>query len=70
MFRRAMGITFGQFGLRLRLALAAHRLLHSDSTVAAISEAIGFEDVSHLSRAFVRHHGCTPTQYRRRGLIG
>ncbi len=66
MFRRAMGTTFGQFGLRFRLAQAAHSLLSSDSTVAAISEQIGFEDVSHLSKAFAKHYGCTPTQYRRR----
>jgi len=70
MFRRAMGTTFGQFGLRLRLAHAAHSLLNSDSTVAAITEAIGFEDVSHLSKAFAKHYGCTPTQYRRRRLRG
>lgn len=68
MFRRAMGTTFCQFGLRLRIAFAAHRLLNSDSTVAAVSEAVGFEDVSHLSRAFAKHYGCTPTHYRRRLL--
>ncbi len=68
MFRRAMGTTFGQFGLRLRLAFVAHKLLDSDSTIAAISEAVGFVDVSHLSRAFAKRYGCTPTQYRRRRL--
>ncbi len=68
MFRRAMGTTFGQFGLRLRLAFVAHRLLDSDDTIAAISEEAGFVDVSHLSRAFIKRYGCTPTQYRKRRL--
>ena len=63
-FRNAMGTSFGRFCQRARLAFAAHRLRHTGATVEAIAEAAGFADVSHLCKTFVRHHGCTPNEYR------
>jgi len=34
--------------------------------VEAIARNAGFVDGSHLHRAFVRHYGCTPREYRAR----
>lgn len=65
LFREAVGVSFGRFSLRVRLALVAHLLLHSDDTVERIAEGTGFVDVSHLSRAFAAHYGASPTGYRR-----
>lgn len=65
-FHRALGVTFGQFRLRAKLAAAAHQFLTSDLTVGAVARRAGFADASHLSRAFQRHYGCTPGRYRAR----
>ena len=64
LFRSAMGISFGAFALRARLAYAAQHLLHTDEALRQIAEESGFADASHLHRTFVRHYGCTPGKYR------
>ena len=66
LFRRAMGVSFGHFSMRARLAGAAHQLASTESPVDAIAVHCGFVDASHLHRAFQRHYGCTPAAYRRR----
>jgi AraC-like DNA-binding protein len=63
-FRGTMGISFGAFALRARVSFAAQHLLHTDETLREIAERAGFSDISHLHRAFVRHYGCTPGEYR------
>jgi len=63
-FQRAMGVTFHQFCMRARIGIAAHRLLTSEDSVAAIAARLGFVDGSHLHRCFVSHLGCTPGEYR------
>lgn len=63
-FRKAMGISFARFCLRIRLAFTAHRLLNTHHTVEAIAHEAGFVDTSHLCRRFVKHYGLTPHEYR------
>lgn len=65
-FKRTMGLTFGEFSLRARLALVADRLLNTQLPTDAIAEGAGFADASHLHRNFLRRYGCTPAQYRER----
>jgi len=69
-FRQTMGISFGRFCLRARLAQAAHLLLTTDETIAAVAEQTGFVDGSHLNHQFVAQYGRTPAEYRRRGQAG
>lgn len=64
LFRGTMGISFGAFAVRARVAFAAQRLLSSDESLRQVSEQAGFTDASHLHRAFLRHYGCTPGEYR------
>ena len=64
LFRSAMGISFGAFALRARVAFAAQHLLHTDEALHQIAEESGFADASHLHRTFVRQYGCTPGEYR------
>jgi AraC-like DNA-binding protein len=66
LFRSAMGVSFGKFCQRTRLGFVAHQLLYTNDTVESIAEQAGFVDVSHLSRTFAKHHGCSPSEYRRR----
>jgi len=66
LFRRTMGMSFGEFCLRARVSFAAHRMLNTDKTVAAIAAEAGFVDGSHLNRHFIRQYNCTPARYRER----
>lgn len=67
LFRRTMGLSFGRFRLRARLAAAAHLLLTTDQPIDHIAIKVGFADGSHLHRSFVKQYGCTPGQYRQQG---
>jgi len=50
-----------------RVAHAARLLLGTDRSVEAIGEQTGFTDGSHFHRAFLKHYGCTPTEFRLQG---
>jgi AraC-like DNA-binding protein len=65
-FRGAMGVSYAKYCLRVRLALAAHRIVHTESTLDAVAADTGFFDVSHLAKAFSRNYGCRPSEYRQR----
>jgi transcriptional regulator GlxA family with amidase domain len=63
-FRQTMGLSFGRFSLRARLAYVAQLLLTTELPVEAIAEAAGFSDGSHLHHSFAKAYGCTPAHYR------
>jgi AraC-like DNA-binding protein len=63
-FRHAMGMSFGQFALRSRLAYAARLILATDGPLEAIARESGFTDASHFHHAFRKRYGCTPARYR------
>lgn len=69
-FRSVTGETPKQYTQRLRLERAAAALVASNKSVLAIAIAAGFRSHEVFVRAFRRHFGQSPTQYRRRGLIG
>jgi len=69
MFHHTMGLTFGKFCLRARLAFASHLLLTADLSVDAIARRAGFTDGSHLHRMFVKYYGSTPATYRQHRLL-
>jgi AraC-like DNA-binding protein len=66
-FRHAMGLSFGKFCMRTRLAHVAQLLLSTDLPVEAIAEVAGFADASHLHHAFSKVYRCTPARYRSEG---
>ena len=60
----AMGMTAKAF-IAARINLEAKRLLvHTDLTVAAITEKLGFEEATNFSKFFKREAGCTPAKFR------
>ena len=65
-FRETMGVSFGEFCLRARLAAAAGQLLDSDEPLQSIAAQTGFNDASHLHRSFCKRYHCTPGTYRER----
>lgn len=64
-FKETMGTSFIDYLREYRLAMAAHLLLASDSSVLSIAEEVGFENLSYFNRAFKKEFALTPTQYRR-----
>ena len=62
-------VTFAQFVLDQRLALACRRLRdprYAGWTISAIAHGAGFGDLSWFNRAFRRRYSMTPTGARRR----
>lgn len=64
-FSGIMGISFAKFALACRLSRSAADLRDSDMPVSKIARRWGFADPSSYVRSFSRHHGMTPTRYRR-----
>jgi AraC-like DNA-binding protein/quercetin dioxygenase-like cupin family protein len=64
LFKDAMGVSFGQFSIQVRLSATADLILYTEQPLRAIAEEAGFVDLSHFSRAFRKHYGCAPRQYR------
>jgi AraC-like DNA-binding protein len=64
-FRRLFGMTVGDYILRLRLLMARRKLRATTDAVGRIAAECGFYDQAHFTRAFKKHVGQTPLEYRR-----
>lgn len=65
-FTRVTGYTFKRFIIMARIAKAKDLLLNSEEEISAISQAVGFRNVSHFIRTFKGCEGISPLQYRNR----
>jgi AraC-like DNA-binding protein len=63
-FRREVGVPIHQYALRLRLSLAAERLLETRDTLSEIAFAHGFSSHSHFTTAFRQTFGVAPSAIR------
>lgn len=63
-FRGAFGATPAQYILSQRLRRAREHLLNGNADIARIANACGFANHSHLTSAFKRAMGLTPSQFR------
>ncbi len=68
-FDQVVGMTPGAYLRTLRLCHAARLLRTSAKPILEIAVQIGFADHPSFSRAFARHMGMTPSEYRRMGPI-
>ncbi len=64
-FRQAFGRTPAQYIIAQRLRQAQHLLASTRRDITRIALDTGFSSHSHLSNAFVRHVGRTPSRFRR-----
>ncbi len=64
-FRRCFGTTPGEYLRRLRLEHATREIEETTKSLAEIAAASGFADQAHLSRAFKRYKGFSPSRHRR-----
>ncbi|HEX8230616.1 MAG TPA: AraC family transcriptional regulator [Chloroflexia bacterium] len=67
-FKLHFGESLGQYVRRLRLDWAATQLATSEIALTDLAGMAGFADQSHLTRAFKRHTGFTPAQYRQNSV--
>lgn len=65
-FRSAGGVAAYVMGRRLARAKAAIAETGTAEPIGMIAHRLGFSDASHLSRAFRKRYGMTPSEYRRR----
>lgn len=64
-FRRETGLAPHQYVLSRRIGLAKHLLATTKDELLAIAIRCGFSSHSHMSAAFRRFVGSTPTEFRR-----
>lgn len=65
-FKSATGETIKEFQLRLKIERAAIGLKYSQNTIGQIAFDNGFENQETFTRAFKKHFGYTPLEYRER----
>ncbi|HEV8260989.1 MAG TPA: AraC family transcriptional regulator [Burkholderiales bacterium] len=63
-FRASTGLTLHRYLTRARVEKVKALLLDSDRSLAAIADATGFSDESHMSKTFRRFTGTTPRLFR------
>jgi len=65
----AVGVTAKAF-IAARISLEAKRMLaHTDLSISAMAERLGFEETTHFTKFFKRETGCTPTEFRQKQKI-
>jgi AraC-like DNA-binding protein len=64
-FRRAMGVTIGEYLAQCRVAEAQRLLISTDTTTGDIALLAGFGSTSRFYERFVRDTGVPPAAYRR-----
>jgi transcriptional regulator GlxA family with amidase domain len=66
LFRSEVGITPGTWIEQARVSVARHLLETGNEAPKQVAPSCGFADADTLRRAFVRHVGVTPAEYRKR----
>ena len=64
-FRRDIGMSFGEYCLSLRLDRAEELLRVSEGKIIDIALSLGFNNVSYFNRVFKSRYGVSPTAYRK-----
>ena len=57
------GNTFSNLVLEERMKLAEHYLKNSNLKLSDISDLLGYQEISHFSKAFKRWFGISPSHY-------
>lgn len=65
LFKEATGYSLQEYLLTYRMKMAAKMLTEDSASVAAVSSSVGYNDTFTFSKAFKRHFGCSPSDYRK-----
>ncbi|MEY2440750.1 MAG: AraC family transcriptional regulator [bacterium] len=60
------GTTYRTHLIATRMERAAELLAGSGLTVRAVADSVGYRQPAQFAKAFRRHHGVTPSEYRSR----
>lgn len=63
-FKKEVGTSIGAYITQCKLEDAAHLLIYSDNSLAAISSYLCFSSQSYFQNVFKKQYGATPLQYR------
>ena len=64
LFRKCFNITFQEYLVRYRLKESTRLLLNPIASIADVAYSVGFNDPSYYARAFKKHLGVSPSQFR------
>ncbi|MBO2012963.1 helix-turn-helix domain-containing protein [Hymenobacter negativus] len=64
-FKRATGLTLGEYARQQKVARVCQLLAHTRLTTEEIAFEVGFTDASYLTRVFKKVMGITPGDYRK-----
>ena len=64
LYKNNTGVNFSDYLLSLRIEKAKELLSSSDDSVAAIGQAVGYENYYSFKRAFIRRESVSPKDYR------
>ena len=65
-FKRMKGISFTNYLNTYRMDIACRLLSTTDKSVSEIAYGVGFNNLSHLCRTFLKYKEVSPTKYRNR----
>ncbi|MFC5406081.1 AraC family transcriptional regulator [Cohnella soli] len=65
-FREQLGKTPYDFLTQYRMEQAVRMLIHTLLAVGTIAASVGYEDLSHFSKAFMKYASVSPTEFRNR----
>lgn len=65
-FRQVVGVPLFSYQLQMRMVKAKKLLLATDAPVTAIGYEVGYRDVQAFSKAFKKHYGLSPSEYKKK----
>ncbi|MDK4591385.1 helix-turn-helix transcriptional regulator, partial [Kingella kingae] len=68
LFKAQMQTSPHAFVNAMRLQKGAYLLRQSQDAVLSVALAVGFQSETHFGKAFKKHYGCTPGQYRKQAV--
>jgi two-component system response regulator YesN len=65
LFKKEEGIGFNEYVTEVRMQNAKEMLMDRETKVVEIAQSTGYSDEKYFSRAFKKHVGLTPSEYRK-----
>ena len=66
LFKRQTGLTFTNYRTQVRITVAKRLLVDPRLRISEVAYQSGFESIPYFNRAFHRHVGCSPSEFRAR----